>query len=192
MDKKKKAELDALTADHESWDSHVATEEHTAFVSDDEDKEIDDSLGLQSISIRLNKSLIEQYKELAKLEGVGYQPLMRQVLTDYAKQNEHKLVALLSAGEASDRAEKLFSQAIQLKEKIPTMPALSNERIFAEGDYHKALTESNALFCNAYEKCKEPVLKQHIKLRLSQIGSIIDEQLQDDHDKKYGTKRKAV
>lgn len=33
----------------------------------------------------------EQFKPFAKLEGIGYQPLMRQVLTRYARENEHRL-----------------------------------------------------------------------------------------------------
>jgi bifunctional N-acetylglucosamine-1-phosphate-uridyltransferase/glucosamine-1-phosphate-acetyltransferase GlmU-like protein len=37
-------------------------------------------LGLQMISIRLSKSTIDTYKALAKMHGVGYQPMMRDVL----------------------------------------------------------------------------------------------------------------
>lgn len=44
-------------------------------------QEVDDSLGLQVITIRLQKTLIEDLKELARKEGLGYQPLMRQILT---------------------------------------------------------------------------------------------------------------
>jgi hypothetical protein len=90
----------------------VATPEHTGFVSDEEDKEIDTGLGLQMISLRLSKSLIEQFKELAKLEQIGYQPLMRQVLTVYAKQNEHKLVELLTPTAATEWGDLLFMQAL--------------------------------------------------------------------------------
>lgn len=188
MDKKK---LDELSSDHEKWDNRElgASEEHLAFVSDEEDKEIDESLGMQSISIRLNRGLIEQFKELAKLDSVGYQPLMRQVLADYAKQNEHRLVTLLTAGEATERADKLFAQALTLRAQIPDLEPLSNERIFAEGDYNKALLESNSLFCLAYEKA-DPVLKRHVRLRMDQIGEILQQELQADHDKKYG-KRQA-
>ena len=190
MDKKKRAEMEALAADHESWDDHVATPETTAFVSDEEEKEIDTGLGLQMISLRLSKTLIEQFKELAKLDAIGYQPLMRQVLTEYAKQNEHRLIALLLPAEATERAEKLFMQAIQLKEKIPLLPTLSNERILAEGDYNRAITEANALFCNAYEHA-DPVLKRHVKLRMSQIAEILDQEIKEFQDKKYGKKRQA-
>lgn len=48
-------------------------------------KAIDDSLGLQPISIRLQKSLLENLKSLAQLNGIGYQPLIRQVLTRFVE-----------------------------------------------------------------------------------------------------------
>jgi predicted DNA binding CopG/RHH family protein len=44
----------------------------------------EDALGLQMISIRLQKELINFLKANAKKEGlVGYQPLIRQILTRY-------------------------------------------------------------------------------------------------------------
>ncbi|MEO5574294.1 MAG: hypothetical protein ABIR48_07420 [Gammaproteobacteria bacterium] len=36
------------------------------------------------ISIRLEKSLIEEFKLIAKAHGLGYQPLMRQCLRRFA------------------------------------------------------------------------------------------------------------
>jgi predicted DNA binding CopG/RHH family protein len=68
------------------WESGElgASEEHVRKVSAEEEKAVDDALDLQVISIRLQKALIEQFKALAKHEGIGYQPLMRQVLTHYA------------------------------------------------------------------------------------------------------------
>ena len=46
------------------------------------DAALDEALGLQSISIRLPKELISQYKLIAHL---GYQPLMRDVLQRFVK-----------------------------------------------------------------------------------------------------------
>lgn len=42
---------------------------------------LDDALDLQPISIRLQRDLLDNLKALAKLNGLGYQPLIRQVLT---------------------------------------------------------------------------------------------------------------
>ena len=41
---------------------------------------LDEALELQMISIRLQKSLIDDLKIFAKLEGLGYQPLMKRIL----------------------------------------------------------------------------------------------------------------
>lgn len=186
MDKKK---LDELTADHEKWDEHIVTAEHTAFLSDDEQKEMDDNEGLQLISIRLGKSLLEAIKSLAKVEGIGYQPLIRQVLTKYAKENEYKLDVLLSAQEAAERADRLFTEAIKLRSEIPKLAPLSNERIFAEGDYMKYLGKAQGLFADTIDKSTDPVLKQHAQLRMKQIADLCQVDLQAEHDKKYGKKQ---
>jgi predicted DNA binding CopG/RHH family protein len=198
MDEKKRKEIEALTADHERWDNRElgASEEHMRVLSDEEqaelDREIDEGLGLQHISIRLNRSLIEQLKQFAQLEGIGYQPLIRQVLTKYAKDNEYKLDTLLSASEAAERADKLFAQAIRLRDEIPKLPPLSNERIFAEGDYSKSLGQAQTLFTQVLDSSKDAVLKQHAKLRMKQIADLCQEDLQTEHDKKYGKRKKAV
>jgi hypothetical protein len=45
---------------------------------------LDEVLGLQMISIRLPRQLIERLKLIAKHNGVGYQPLIRDVLSRFA------------------------------------------------------------------------------------------------------------
>jgi hypothetical protein len=49
------------------------------------DKEVDDALGLQMISIRLPKQLIDDLKLIAGKENLGYQPLIRRVLLRFAE-----------------------------------------------------------------------------------------------------------
>ncbi len=68
--------------DIELWESRElgASLEHAQFVEDDEDQLLDKRLGLQSISIRLSKRMIDQYKMAAHVLGKGYQPLMRDAL----------------------------------------------------------------------------------------------------------------
>lgn len=188
------AEAAQFDADSELWDSKQlgASPEHARRASKEQQRALDEATGLQLCTFRIQKTIVEQLKQLAKIEGSGYQPLMRKVITQYVRENKHKLEQLLTPAEATEKADKLFAQAVKLKGEIPALAPLSNERIFAEGDYNKALTESNALYCNAYEKCADPVLKRHIKLRMSQIGEIIDQELQDAHDGKYGKKKRAV
>lgn len=189
MDKKK---LEELTADHERWDNRElgASEEHLAFISDQEQQEMDDDMGLQLISIRLNKSLIETLKGLAKVDGIGYQPLIRQVLTRFAKENEYKLDVLLSAAEAAVRADKLFAQALKLRVQIPDMQALSSERVVAETDFTNTLSQAQMLFAQALNSTTDPILKQHAKLRIAQIAEVCQRNWHDDHDKTSAKARK--
>ena len=82
---------------HESsddpWDKETLQEEadeaHRASSKQEEklNQILDEGLDLELISIRLQKGLINAYKELARREGIGYQPLMRQVLTRYIREH---------------------------------------------------------------------------------------------------------
>jgi hypothetical protein len=47
--------------------------------------EIDDALELQMISIRLQKQLLSDLKFIADYRGIGYQPLVREVLSRFAR-----------------------------------------------------------------------------------------------------------
>lgn len=185
-----KKDIERFDEDAERWDNKElgASAEHARPASEEQQQALDDATGLQLISIRMPKILIEQVKQLARIEGIGYQPYVRKVITQHVRENEHKLEQLLTPAEATEKADKLFAQALTLKGQIPTMQALSNERIGAECDYNKALTEANALYCNAFERA-EPVLKRHVKLRMAQISEILDQEMQEFQDKKYGKKQ---
>jgi uncharacterized protein (DUF4415 family) len=75
--------------DGELWESGQlgASEEHVRRVSPEKTKAIHDALGLQPVTVRLQKELVEQLKVLAKKEGLGYQPLIRHILTRYVREN---------------------------------------------------------------------------------------------------------
>ena len=49
------------------------------------EESLDGALGLQMISIRLQKSLIDDLKVIANANGIGYQPLIRDVLSRFAR-----------------------------------------------------------------------------------------------------------
>ena len=74
------------------WDSRElgASTENVSVVSEAEASEIDDVMELQLISIRLQKQLIEDLKVIAKQEGIGYQPLIRQALTRFVRDSNLK------------------------------------------------------------------------------------------------------
>lgn len=70
------------TQDHSDWDERrlCADAAFVGVVDASHERRLDDSLDMQSISIRLPKSLIRHYKLIADFHCVGYQPLMRDVL----------------------------------------------------------------------------------------------------------------
>jgi len=76
----------------EAWDNRElgASEEHVRKASPDREKALDERLGLQTISIRLQKSLIDNLKRLAEEDGIGYQPYVRQILMRHVRQVDHE------------------------------------------------------------------------------------------------------
>lgn len=98
----------ALVADTpEAWENgSLGCDLKTAKVASKEVKtQIDDMLGLQAISIRLHKELIDKFKLLAKINGVGYQPLMRDALARFAD-SEIKILLTKMANEAKEQKDK--------------------------------------------------------------------------------------
>lgn len=75
-----------IASTDEAWESRElgCSEAHVKVSSELLEEEINEALELHPISIRLNKSLIEDLKMIADLNGLGYQPLIRQVLTRFA------------------------------------------------------------------------------------------------------------
>ena len=72
--------------------------------------QVDDALGLQMISIRLSKELIQDFKMIAQVHGIGYQPLMRDALTRFADA-EIKKMAVQYANDKAEKAAKARLQA---------------------------------------------------------------------------------
>ena len=94
----------AIPASDNAWDSGELgrEEEFVKVATDDIEAEIDESLGLQLISIRLQKSLIDDFKAIAQINGIGYQPLMRQILQRFAD-GEKKRILREAAYDAMER-----------------------------------------------------------------------------------------
>jgi len=95
----------------EAWESGLLGE-HEKFVvpvSLEEDRTIqavvDEAIELQPISVRLQKSLIEDLKVIAGVHGLGYQPLMKQVLKRFVD-CEMKSLARKFASERMKEREK--------------------------------------------------------------------------------------
>ncbi len=88
----------------DAWDDRTlgADEEYVEVVRDLDEALIDKTLELKSISIRLHKSLIEDFKLIASIHGLGYQPLMRQVLGRFADCEKKRILREYAADIVKD------------------------------------------------------------------------------------------
>jgi hypothetical protein len=75
-------------------------------------QQVDDALGLQMISIRLPKELIEEFKVIAQYHNLGYQPLMRDALKRFAE-SEFKRITTLTVN------EKIAREQAKAKRELP-------------------------------------------------------------------------
>ena len=89
----------------EAWESGELGSDlkHARVVDKKFSAQIDEALGLQMISIRLEQDLIESFKLLGTKYDMGYQPLMREALKRFVE-GEFKLIA--SEALEKQRAEK--------------------------------------------------------------------------------------
>lgn len=98
----------------EAWLSgELGTDEEFVAVAPDDDAEsiINDHLDLQPISIRLEKSLIEDFKLIAAMHGLGYQPLMRQSLKRFADCEKKRILREAAADMAARKKAEKESQS---------------------------------------------------------------------------------
>jgi len=107
----------------ENWENGQLGRElaHAKRAPKELEREIDEAQGLQAISIRLNKELIEEFKFIAKQHDMGYQPLMRKALTLFA-QSEFKRIAIKLENEKAAAEE-----AAAAKEAATTKDCLERE-----------------------------------------------------------------
>ena len=89
-----KKKLAPVTAQECVWESGElgVSREHARPASDEHQKALDEHVGLQMISIRLQKNLIDGLKIIAEKEGVGYQPLIRRVLVRFVDSEFKRMV----------------------------------------------------------------------------------------------------
>jgi hypothetical protein len=73
-------------------DGTLGTSPEHAEISPNRLEDIDDALAMQSISIRLSRSLIDDLKILAEINDLGYQPLIRRVLTRFVEGETKQLL----------------------------------------------------------------------------------------------------
>lgn len=91
----------------EAWESGAIGRDaaFAAASTADDEALINEAVGLRPISIRLEKSLIEDFKALGTLNGLGYQTLMRQVLKRFVDCEKKRILAEAAASAAMRRQE---------------------------------------------------------------------------------------
>lgn len=102
-----------IAGTEEAWESRQLGAD-AAFakpVSPEYTQKIEESLGLQMISIRLDRGLIESFKAISAFHGLGYQPLMRDALKRFA---EHELRNIVQ-GVVESQRKKQGSAAVTEK-----------------------------------------------------------------------------
>jgi predicted DNA binding CopG/RHH family protein len=101
---------DTATANGADWENGTLgrDENHVRRSTLEREAAVDAALGLKLISVRLEAALIDKLKFIASHNGVGYQPLIRDVLNRFARSEFIALGRELSAQAA---AEKQLAQA---------------------------------------------------------------------------------
>lgn len=114
--------------DAEKWEDGTlgATEEHAVRVPE-ASAALDDAMELQLISIRLQKSLIENLKAIASHHGIGYQPMIRDLLNRFAV-CEIKQILNDQTAELARRKEELARQQESEPESTPPVESFMRQR----------------------------------------------------------------
>lgn len=77
-------------------------------------QQIDDVLGMQMISIRLPKELIDEYKMIAQVHKLAYQPLMRDALKRFAEAEMKKLAVQYANEKAAKEKNKSLAEPCEV------------------------------------------------------------------------------
>ncbi|HEY8098483.1 MAG TPA: hypothetical protein VIE65_20660 [Methylobacter sp.] len=100
--------VEKIPGTDEAWESGKLGNDpkYAKAVSLEITEQIDEALCLQSISIRLEKKLIDSFKVLADFHGVGYQPLMRDALNRFANAEMKAIVSGFVESQRNDKPQK--------------------------------------------------------------------------------------
>lgn len=109
---------DEIHANTDKWESGElgATQEFVK-ASEFTVKDLQKSIELQPISLRINKDLLEDLKSLAKIHNIGYQPLIKQILKRFVDAEKRRL-ANEYISELNSRALNKETKEMDLDEDI--------------------------------------------------------------------------
>ncbi|MDO5073157.1 MAG: CopG family antitoxin [Neisseria animaloris] len=76
----------------EKWENgELGCSEEYAKASNFTVEDLQKAIELQPISLRINKDLLEDLKQMAKIHGIGYQPLIKQILRRFVDGEKRRL-----------------------------------------------------------------------------------------------------
>lgn len=105
-----------IPAEDRNWSEVGDDDANVTSVPKDEGDRIRDSLELQMISIRLQRRLIEDLKFIATAHGIGYQPLIRDILSRFVVHEKKLIISeALARKEQELQAEKQKAEELELK-----------------------------------------------------------------------------
>ncbi len=75
-------DMDAFEKESAKWDAKEfgASQEHAVKAPDQALEALHEAAGMKAVSIRMPIEMIQAYKYIAAHHGIGYQPLMRDIL----------------------------------------------------------------------------------------------------------------
>lgn len=113
---------DIYTADSDVWETGELgqDEKHVKRADVKLENELDGALDLQMISIRLQKKLIEDLKLISLAHGIGYQPLIRDVLSRFVT---HEVKQIMR-----DAIERRKLEAKQFQDEESSKAKLVNKK----------------------------------------------------------------
>ena len=92
-----------------------AEAEFVAVADESHEIALNDALELQSISIRLPVELIKNYKLIAGFHGIGYQPLMRDILHRFVPEGLKEIAQQQSQRESKRAKAELAKPSVKDK-----------------------------------------------------------------------------
>jgi len=105
-------QLDQKVTDKWEGGEYGRSEEHVAVVPDSSDRDLDSALSLKLISIRLPIELIESLKMIANHHQVAYQPMVRDLLTRFAKSEMNQIMRELDSERRLSGQDEESSKAV--------------------------------------------------------------------------------
>lgn len=83
-----------IYANVELWEAgKLGASKETTKVSDFSVEELQKSIQLQPISLRIQKDVLDDLKFIAKYHGINYQPLIKQVLKRFVDSEMNQILA---------------------------------------------------------------------------------------------------